>query len=62
MKVGLDLGSSTLRIADEKRGVVLREACVIGDGLAGGPTFVVGALAEKMLGRTPEHMSAVHPM
>lgn len=62
MKIGLDLGSSTLRIADDKQGVVLREACVIGDGLAGGPTFVVGAVAEKMLGRTPEHMTAVCPM
>lgn len=62
MKIGLDLGSSTLRIANEKQGVVLREACVIGDGLAGGPTFVVGSAAEKMIGRTPEHMQAVCPM
>lgn len=62
MKIGLDLGSSTLRIADEKQGVILREACVIGDGLAGGPTFVVGTAAERMIGRTPEHMQAVTPM
>jgi len=62
MKIGLDLGSSTLRVADEKQGVLLREACVIGDGLSGGPTFVVGAVAEKMIGRTPEHMQAVCPM
>ena len=62
MKIALDLGSSTLRVADEKQGVLLREACVIGDGLAGGPTFVVGAVAEKMMGRTPEHMQAVCPM
>lgn len=62
MKVGLDLGSATLRIADEKRGVVLREACVIADGLAGGPTFVVGAAAEKMMGRTPPHMQTIHPI
>lgn len=62
MKIGLDLGSSTLRIADEKQGVVLREACAIGDGVAGGPNFVVGALAEKMMGRTPDHMQAVYPM
>lgn len=62
MKIGLDLGSSTLRIANEKQGVVLREACVIGDGLAGGPTFVVGSKAEKMLGRCPEHLNAMNPM
>jgi rod shape-determining protein MreB len=62
MKIGLDLGSSTLRVADDKQGVLLREACVIGDGLAGGPTFVVGALAERMIGRTPDHMQAVCPM
>jgi rod shape-determining protein MreB and related proteins len=62
MKLGLDLGSSTLRVADEKQGVFLREACVIGDGLAGGPNFVVGATAEKMIGRTPEHLHAVCPM
>ena len=62
MKIGLDLGTATLRVADEKRGVVLREACVIGDGLAGMPTFVVGSRAEKMIGRTPPHMKAVCPM
>lgn len=62
MKVGLDLGSATLRIADEKRGVILREACVIGDGLAGGPTFVVGAAAQRMVGRTPSHMQTVNPV
>lgn len=62
MKIALDLGSSTLRIAEEKQGVILREACVIGDGLAGGPTFVVGSAAEKMMGRTPAHMQAVCPM
>lgn len=62
MKIGLDLGSSTLRVASEKQGVMLREACVIGDGLAGGPAFVVGAQAERMMGRCPEHLSAVYPM
>lgn len=62
MKIGLDLGTATLRVADEKRGVVLREACVIGDGLSGMPTFVVGNRAEKMIGRTPPHMKAVCPM
>jgi len=41
---------------------VLREACVIGDGLSGGPAFVVGSMAEKMIGRTPSHMQAVCPM
>lgn len=62
MKIGLDLGSSTLRIAGEKQGVMLREACVIGDGLAGGPAFVVGTAAERMMGRCPEYLSAVYPM
>ena len=62
MKIGLDLGSSTLRIADEKQGVLLREACFIGDGLAGGPTFVVGVTAQKMMGRTPKHMQSVCPV
>lgn len=62
MKVGLDLGSATLRIADEKRGVIFREACAIADGLSGGPTFLVGEAAERMLGRTPPHMQAVHPV
>lgn len=62
VKIALDLGSTTLRIAEESKGVILREACVIGDGLAGGPVFVVGSAAEKMMGRTPEHLQAVCPM
>ena len=62
MKVGLDLGSATVRFADSRRGVVLREPCVIADGLAGGSAFVVGTEAEKMLGRTPGAIQAVRPI
>ncbi len=62
MKVGLDLGSATVRFADSRRGVVLREPSVIADGLAGGPAFVVGTEAETMLGRTPGAIQAVRPI
>ncbi len=62
MKVGIDLGSATLRIADEKRGVVLRETCLIADGLSGGHRFILGNDAQRMVGRTPSHMQTVRPM
>lgn len=62
MKIGLDLGSSTFRLADSKKGVFLREPCAIGDGVGGGQRFVVGTTAEAMLGRTPPHLKATYPV
>ncbi len=62
MKVGVDMGSATLRVATSKQGVVLRQACAIGDALPGGKKFCYGTEAERMIGRTPEHVQAVYPM
>ncbi len=62
MKVGVDMGSSTLRVAISKQGVVLREACAIGDALPGNGKFCFGTEAEKMMGRTPDHVQALYPM
>lgn len=62
MTVGLDLGSATVRFADSRRGVVLREPSVIADGLVGGAAYVVGSEAERMLGRAPATIQAVRPV
>lgn len=62
MRVALDFGSAMLRIASEKQGVILREASLIADGLAGGPAFVTGSKALAMLYRIPKHMQVIAPV
>ena len=62
MTVGLDLGSATVRFADSRRGVVVREPSVIADGLVGEAAYVVGTEAERMLGRAPSSIQAVRPV
>ena len=60
--IGIDLGTTNVRIHVKGRGVVLREPAVI--AVLNGTTVVkaVGEEAYKMLGRTPGSVIAVRPM
>jgi rod shape-determining protein MreB and related proteins len=60
--IGVDLGTTTVRIHLKGKGVVLREPAVI--AVVKGTTDVkaVGAEAYRMLGRTPGNVMAVRPM
>ena len=60
--IGIDLGTTNIRIHIKGRGVVLREPAVI--AVLNGTTEVkaVGEEAYKMLGRTPGSVTAVRPM
>ena len=60
--IGIDLGTTHVRIHVKGRGVVLREPAVI--AVLDGTTEVkaVGEEAFKMLGRTPGNVTAVRPM
>jgi rod shape-determining protein MreB and related proteins len=60
--IGVDLGTTTVRIHVKGKGVVLREPAVI--AVVKGTTDVkaVGIEAYRMLGRTPGNITAVRPM
>ncbi|MFU8887172.1 MAG: rod shape-determining protein [Trueperaceae bacterium] len=60
--IGVDLGTTTVRIHVKGKGVVLREPAVI--AVTRGTTDIkaVGEEAYRMLGRTPGNITAVRPM
>ena len=60
--IGIDLGTSMVRICVRDRGVVLREPAVIAVDRDSGRVLSVGTEAQKMLGRTPANLAAIRPM
>jgi len=65
--LSIDLGTANTLIYSRGQGIVLNEPSVVAirqDRGPGGPKSVeaVGADAKKMLGRTPENITAIRPM
>lgn len=60
--IGIDLGTSMVRICIRDKGIVLREPAVIAVDRVSGKVLSVGAEAQKMLGRTPVNLAAIRPM
>ena len=65
--LSIDLGTANTLIFVRGQGIVLNEPSVVAirqDRGPGGPKSVeaVGADAKKMLGRTPENITAIRPM
>lgn len=62
MRVGIDLGTATIRVAEEKKGVILREPSVIADHETVELAFRAGREASRMLGRCPAHLQTLRPV
>ena len=60
--IGIDLGTSMVRICTREKGIVLREPAVIAVDRVSGRVLGVGTEAQKMLGRTPVNLAAIRPM
>jgi rod shape-determining protein MreB len=60
--IGVDLGTTHVRVHVKGRGVVLREPAVIAMSQDTGDVMAIGEEAYKMLGRTPGSITAVRPM
>jgi rod shape-determining protein MreB len=60
--IGVDLGTSNVLIYQQGKGIVLREPSVVAMDRNTGRVLKVGAEARNMLGRTPGHITAVHPL
>jgi len=61
-EVGIDLGTSSVLIYQKGKGIVLREPAVVAVDVNKGTAIATGYKAQRMLGRTPEHIKAVRPM
>lgn len=62
MSLGIDLGTSRVRIYESGKGIVLSEPAVIAVGSKTGRMIACGQEAYEMLGRTPGSIRAVRPL
>ena len=60
--IAIDMGTSTTLVFEQGKGVVLREPTVVAVDKFSGKIMKVGQDAQKMLGRTPANIVAIHPI
>ncbi len=61
-RIGIDLGTTTIIIYLEGKGVVFKEPSVISIDSESGEILAIGSKAKEMLGRTPGNIIALRPM
>jgi len=60
--IAVDMGTSTTLLFEQGKGVVSREPTVVAVDKYNGKILKVGQDAQKMLGRTPANIVAIHPI
>ena len=60
--IGIDLGTSNIRIHLKGRGIVLTEPAVVAINQVNGEILAVGNQAKEMIGRTPDTIVALKPL
>ena len=60
--IAIDLGTATTQLFVDGKGIALREPTVLAVDKNTGKLLKVGADAQKMLGRTPGNIVAIHPI
>ncbi len=60
--IGVDLGTSNVRVHVKGKGVVLDEPAVVAINKITGEVLAVGKQAKEMLGRTPDNIIAIRPL
>ena len=61
-EIAIDLGTSGTQVYVRGKGVILREPTVVAVDRSSGRLLKVGEDAQKMLGRTPANIVAIHPI
>jgi len=61
-RLGIDLGTATIVVYVQGRGIVVREPSVVATDGDGGKVLAVGEEAQAMLGRTPGNIIAKRPL
>ena len=62
LNIGIDLGTATVLVYVEGRGIVLREPAVVAINTKTGRVLAIGEEASLMLGRTPDIVQAIRPL
>lgn len=62
MKIGIDLGTTSVVVALENRGVILREASVLALDKKSDKILYIGEKAREMLGKTGNDITAIYPL
>jgi len=62
MRIGIDLGTSNIRVYVPKKGIIVNEPSVVALDALTHRVSSVGNEAKQMLGRTPEGIVASHPL
>lgn len=60
--IGIDLGTSNVRVYMRDKGVVINQPAVVAYEIKSKKIIAVGTKAKKMLGKTPEEIEVVRPM
>lgn len=60
--IGIDLGTASVVLTLRGKGVVTREPAVVAMDKNTGHLLKVGKAAQRMLGRTPGNIAAIHPL
>ena len=60
--IGIDLGTTTIIIAQEGKGVVLNQPSVVAMDTRKNSVLEAGDKALAMVGRTPNYISAIFPL
>lgn len=60
--VGVDLGTSNIRISVKSKGMIVEEPSVVAINTITGEVLAIGNQAKEMLGRTPDNIVAVKPL
>ena len=60
--IGIDLGTSNIRVHVRGKGIVLSEPSVVAINKITGEVLAVGNQAKEMLGRTPDNIVALKPL
>ena len=60
--IGIDLGTANVLVYVDGKGIVLEEPSVVSIDNSRKEILAVGEEAKKMIGRTPENISAIRPL
>jgi len=61
-RIGIDLGTTNVRVYVPRRGIVVQEPAVVALGLDDHRILAIGQAAKEMLGRTPDTIVASQPV
>jgi len=60
--VGIDLGTANTLVYVKGKGILIREPSVVAIHKKSKEVLAVGAEAKKMIGKTPQNISAIRPL